>query len=611
MLNPLMYLSRCAGSHLFDRPFGSGLRRWVGLALLQRAVCRMWVPVWVWVWALLAALVGPAAAYEVEAQGDTARLQGTVSHWPDAGGDAQDLAQVRSPAMAGRFAPAPPNLRGSPAQPVHWLRVALVQTGHSGEWVLGLPTTAITSVVFHGPFNAQGQAMAEPVQTGLSAPFDSRPLGSERLAMRLRLAEPGAYTVYVRLASDTSQSYALQAWELTDYLASRDGKRLFDGICYGILFAMLVYNLVLAGVFRDAAYSWYVLTCAFALLTLASYNGHAAHYLVHDAPAWAVRLNVLAPALWAACAAQFARSFLSLGQHTPTLNRWLCGLVVLALVSVALGGAGHIALAQRLNEGVALAGVVLILSATLRVYALGYAPAKAYLAGQALLFMAVLAMVLESWGLFRSPFWHANGLQVGVSAELVVFALALSRRIRLMRQAQRELEQRSEVLTHAADTDPLTGLLNRSALNREAERVLARPGVHALVMLDLDRFKAVNDRFGHQAGDDVLQAVAGRLRGQLRGADLVARIGGDEFVLLLPDQPDQAQLQALLVRLGEAIAQPIRSQHQSLTVGASMGVALARQPGTGLVGLMQEADEAMYRVKRSNRAMVATQTEVV
>lgn len=262
-------------------------------------------------------------------------------------------------------------------------------------------------------------------------------------------------------------------------------------------------------------------------------------------------------------------------------------------------------MAQWLNEVGALAGVGLILWVTLRAHARGYTPAIWYLAGQALLFMAVLAMVLESWGLFQSPFWHANGLQLGVSAELVVFALALSRRIRLMRQTQRELEQRSETLTQAANTDPLTGLLNRAALTREAERVLARPGVHALVMLDLDRFKAVNDDFGHQAGDDVLQAVAGRLRGQLRSADLVARVGGDEFVLLLPDQPDLAQVELLVARLNDVIGHPIRSSGHSLHVGASMGVAQSRQPGTGLAPLMREADEAMYLVKRRNRAIEA------
>lgn len=577
-------------------PHGPGRRRETAPA--RGSVRRLWA--WV-VCVLLWAHLVPVAAFELQARSDTAQLRGTVSQLADGGATAHDLDQVRSPAMAGRFEPAPPALRGGPAHQPHWLRVELVQTGRAGEWVLALPTTAITSVVFHGPFDAHGQALAEPVATGLSAPFRTRPLGSERLVYRLRLAEPGTYTAYVRLASDTSQSYALQAWELTDYLASRQDKRLFDGICYGILLALLIYNLVLTGVFRDPAFGWYVLTCGFALLTLASYNGHAAHYLVPDAPALAVRLNVLAPALWVACSVLFARHFLDLPHHAPVLNRWLWGVLAMALTAVGLGGLGQISLAQWLNEGASLAGIGLILWATLRVHARGYPPAVWYLAGQALLFAAVLIMVLESWRLFNSPFWHANGLQLGVSAELVVFAVALSRRIRLMRQTQNELERRTRELTQAADTDPLTGLMNRAALTREARRALERPGTHALVVVDLDHFKEVNDRFGHQAGDDVLRAVAARMRGQLRSADVVARVGGDEFVLLLPDQPDLTQLQALLARLHDVIRQPIRSQHHSLHVDSSMGVAQSFRPGTGLAQLMQEADEAMYRVKRSGR----------
>ena len=114
----------------------------------------------------------------------------------------------------------------------------------------------------------------------------------------LQLEQAGRYVVFMRLQSRSSQTLDVSAWDTVTYLQSRQHKRLFDGIVYGILFALLVYNLVLAYVFRHDSYGLYVLTCAAALFTLASFNGHAAHYLLGDWPWWQQRSNMLGSALW-------------------------------------------------------------------------------------------------------------------------------------------------------------------------------------------------------------------------------------------------------------------------------------------------------------------------
>lgn len=508
------------------------------------------------------------------------------------------LDDLLDPAHAGRFgsATSPPR-RSTNAQP-HWFKVELEQRALTGDWVLATQTTALKDVRFYGPFDASGRALAPPVHTGLSQPFDTRPLGSERYLLRLQLPGPGTYTVYARLLGETAPILGLSVWDTAEYLQWRQHKRLFDGICYGILIALLVYNLALAGIFRDPAYGFYIGQCAFALLTLASFNGHAAHYLWGHWPWWQERGNVVLPSLWLLFGALFARSFLDTRQ-VPRLDRLLLAAGLLATFAALLGLLGHFATAQAVNEVIASAGTLLAVVAAIVILRRGFVHARWYLGGQALLFLSALGVVLVNWKVIDAPFLLANGLQIGVAAEMVVFAIALSRRISGMRTSQTALRLHAAHLAQAAATDPLTGLANRSGLAQKATKMLADGAAHALMLLDLDRFKPINDTHGHDAGDAVLRAVAARLQTHIRAGDTVARLGGDEFVILLAEPLPDEQLAALARRLGAAVRQPVDFLGQALTVGASTGIARSPQDGRTLTELMRCADQAMYQAKQA------------
>ncbi len=508
------------------------------------------------------------------------------------------LDEVRDPALAGRFGSAPPAPHPGGGAPPYWLKVVLEQRAENGDWVLATQTTAIKDVRFFGPFDAAGHALAAPVHTGLSQPFATRPLGSERYLMRLQLPAPGTYTVYARLYGDAAPVLGLSVWETAEYLQWRQHKRLFDGICYGILLTLLVYNLARAGIFRDATYGYYIGQCAFALLTLASFNGHAAHYLWGQWPWWQERGNVVLPGLWLLFGALFARSFLDTRQ-VPLLDWLLRGVGMLAACTALLGLAGRFATAQALNEAVASVGALLAAVAAIAIMRRGFRPARWYLGGQAMLFLSVLGVVLVNWKLIDAPFLLANGLQIGVAAEMAVFAVALSRRISGMRASQTALRLHAAHLAEAAATDPLTGLANRSGLAQGAARILADGAPHALMLLDLDHFKPINDAHGHDAGDAVLCTVAARLQAQIRTGDIVARLGGDEFVVLLAAPLPDDQLAALARRLDAAVRQPVDFQGLALTVGASTGIACSPRDGHTLTELMRSADRAMYQAKQA------------
>lgn len=508
------------------------------------------------------------------------------------------LDEIMQPAHAARFRPVPPTQRhGDSARP-QWFKVALEQRAETGDWVLATQTTALKDVRFYGPFDAAGRALAPPVHTGLSQRFATRPLGSERYVMRLQLPGPGTYTVYARLVGDTAPILGLSVWDTAEYLQWRQHKRLFDGICYGILIALLVYNLVLAGIFRDATYGYYIGQCAFALLTLASFNGHAAHYLWGHWPWWQERGNVVLPGLWLIFGVLFARSFLDT-RRVPWLDRLLLAVGILAALAALLGLLGQFNAAQTANEIVASGGALLATVAAVVILRRGFRPAQWYLGGQVLLFLSVLGVVLVNWSVINAPFLLANGLQLGVAAEMVVFAIALSRRISGLRASQNELRLHAAHLAQAAATDPLTGLVNRSGLAQGATRVLSDGAAHALMLLDLDRFKPINDTHGHDAGDVVLRAVAARLQAQFRAGDIVARLGGDEFVVLLANPLPDEQLAALARRLDAAVREPVDFQGQALTVGASTGIARSPQDGRTLTDLMRCADQAMYQAKQT------------
>ena len=156
-------------------------------------------------------------------------------------------------------------------------------------------------------------------------------------------------------------------------------------------------------------------------------------------------------------------------------------------------------------------------------------------------------------------------------------------------------------LHHLAHHDPLTGLANRTLLQDELKRAIEH-AVHdgvlgALAFLDLDNFKYINDNFGHEAGDAVLREIANRLRDSVREDDTVARVGGDEFVLVIKDQPSAAHVADLVERVRRNVAAPILAAGKEIVPGTSIGVSLFPLDGDNVDRIMRAADAAMYHAK--------------
>ena len=171
----------------------------------------------------------------------------------------------------------------------------------------------------------------------------------------------------------------------------------------------------------------------------------------------------------------------------------------------------------------------------------------------------------------------------------------------------RDITRRKEAearLTHLAHYDPLTGLPSRPLFRDRATQALlhARVGrLLAVLYLDLDHFKLVNDRLGHEAGDQVLKTAAQRIAGCLRAADTASRLGGDEFVILLNDLHDASDVFGVVKKILETLAEPFSLSGREIRISASIGVAIYPADGEDLDGLLNDADAAMYRAKERGR----------
>ncbi|EKV27727.1 diguanylate cyclase [Caenispirillum salinarum AK4] len=167
-------------------------------------------------------------------------------------------------------------------------------------------------------------------------------------------------------------------------------------------------------------------------------------------------------------------------------------------------------------------------------------------------------------------------------------------------RAAAELELRKHALH-----DPLTGLPNRLAVRKRVDAAavaaMSTGNVAAVLFLDLDGFKDINDRLGHEVGDRLLQAVSERLRTAVRSTDMVSRLGGDEFVIVLEGLGDPGTADTVAAGLLQKLQQPIELDGRRLTVSASVGIAVCPRDGTSAAELLRAADLAMYRVKSLGR----------
>ena len=200
---------------------------------------------------------------------------------------------------------------------------------------------------------------------------------------------------------------------------------------------------------------------------------------------------------------------------------------------------------------------------------------------------------------------HAELFLIEAFIVAMITGLSLQTVVHLYRAAVEHHTARHD-MAKLARTDALTGLSNRLLLRElfqdRAATAMRAKNLVALHFLDLDGFKAINDRYGHPAGDALLEQVARRLEGMVRSDDVVARLGGDEFVVLQVDLSDESEAELLARRIIREISKPYLVDDISMSVSVSVGIATAPKLGVELERLLSCADAALYRAKAGGKA---------
>ena len=502
------------------------------------------------------------------------------------------------------------------------------------EWLLVLEYPLLDHV---DVFRIDPDGQTHHWMGGDRLPFKERSYSDRYINFAQLLEAPGRYEFYVRARSESSMQIPLVWTQADAYLEQRQLTSLGIGLYFGVLAALMAYNLILFISVRDRNFLHYVLYVASIGWMLLNLTGLGFQLFWPELPDWN-NLAVLLSMAAAICSmTHFTRRFLNLQALQPrsdTLLRWLIYLA-LALGVSAFFLPYHLVV-QVLTLLVFPTAILIYVIAIVSVK--HFAPAKYFIWAWTALLLGIMiyAAVALGW-LPKNPLTEYS-IQFGSAAEMVLLSFALAYRINMLTEANRrrlivaqeELEDRVQERTQELDEalhrletanrqlrefsrqDGLTGLLNRRSfdhsLNRAEEGRVREDRPFALLMIDIDRFKEVNDQYGHLVGDDALVHVARLLQTAVAAAGgQLARYGGEEFAVILPSA-DFATAQDLAEALRQLVEQSsLQSGGRMIPLSVSVGAAFrdleASEP---LSHLVRRADEAMYRAKQAGRNRTAS-----
>jgi diguanylate cyclase (GGDEF)-like protein len=541
-----------------------------------------------------------------------------------------NIDQVQSALLLSKFKPLPDGKSGfGLSASDYWLKITVRNTDDTELlWLLELVHEQWDHVNLY--INGEKKFYA-----GDHIPFSQRAFASERNVFEITTSAKAEQQLIIHLSYEQPglAETQIRLWTVKEYSQYYANQYFIIGTMFGLGVILFFYNLFIGYSTRLAPFFWYSAYLISALFALLTCTGFGYRYLWSNSNWFSDFSPVLFTALVMIMATQFTRSFLHTATESVAIDRLLQLIFIVAGLSIFFSLLGY------RHYAVILALLSMLTSIFFPVigwiiYMKGKSYARFYILGWSIWSLGMILAVLQHIGMIPGTLYSglSTRLCFFIEAALLSFALAdqfnqLTKEkeeielihIEHLEKDQQLLEQlvtvRTEELEQARDraellarTDPLTNMLNRRAFfecgSVEIERSVRYKSSLAVIMIDLDHFKSVNDNYGHAAGDNTLLTVANTLKEMIRNVDIIGRIGGEEFAVIVPhaDLKIATEL-AQRLRLGIEKAELIIDD-KPVNITACFGIASINVKSESLDDALKRADKALYLAKENGRNRV-------
>jgi len=383
---------------------------------------------------------------------------------------------------------------------------------------------------------------------------------------------------------------------------------LLQGILIAIGLCLLVFSLQQWINLKDPVYGKYAAAVACHLLFNMHLFGLGAIYLWTDRPWIEVHMAGVSLLMVSATLALFVEAVLAEDLHPRArlALKVLAALLGLFALLFALDWMNNRALGVVSAVFGLMPALIGLHGAIARVRR-GDVVGTYFIVAWAGYFLTGVVLSLTINGHIGVNFWTLHALQFGATFDMLLFMRIVTLRTAAEHRVAQLARQERDIMKSLANTDSLTALKNRRGLNEALVALVPQASAGrllAIYMLDLNGFKPVNDQYGHDVGDELLIAVGGRLTSAVRTQDIVARVGGDEFVVVATEIASEARAVELGNELLAVFASPFECGGQACRVGVTIGYVLVPQDGVQIAALLKAADAAMYAGKQLGKGKV-------